>query len=230
MFADRNDWDALAARYGEDGRLRIEGALPPDTAKAMHETIANIPYALMVALQGQGRVLNPADLSALSDAQHAQLQQEIFAGAARGEGFVYEGHQIAGSPNEKLKDILARLNEPKTVERIRQLTGHEDITHADGQATRYRAGHFLTRHTDDPHDQQRRVAYVLSLTPQWHPDWGGLLQFYERNGTPRDAWSPGFNILSLFDVHHVHAVTYVAPFAPAPRLSVTGWFRAGDPA
>jgi len=34
-------------------------------------------------------------------------------------------------------------------------------------------------------------------------------------------------VLSLFDVRHVHSVTYVAPFAGAPRLSITGWFRAG---
>ena len=54
-----------------------------------------------------------------------------------------------------------------------------------------------------------------------------LLQFFEDNGTPRDAWVPGWNVLSLFDVRHVHSVTYVAPFAGAPRLSITGWFRAG---
>ena len=71
------------------------------------------------------------------------------------------------------------------------------------------------------------MAYVLSLTERWHPDWGGLLQFFEDNGTPRDAWVPGWNVLSLFDVRHVHSVTYVAPFAGAPRLSITGWFRAG---
>lgn len=123
--------------------------------------------------------------------------------------------------------MLAAVNAPETLAQVRALTGFQDITPADGQATRYRGGHFLTRHRDDIPGQDRRVAYVLSLTERWHPDWGGLLQFFEDNGTPRDAWVPGWNVLSLFDVRHVHSVTYVAPFAGAPGLSVTGWFRAG---
>jgi SM-20-related protein len=146
---------------------------------------------------------------------------------AREVGFLYEGHQLRGSHDPALRAILAAVNAPETLERVRTLTGFGDITHADGQATRYRGGHFLTRHRDDLSGQARRVAYVLSLTARWHPDWGGLLQFFEDDGTPRDAWVPGWNVLSLFDVRHVHSVTYVAPFAGGPRLSVTGWFRAG---
>jgi Rps23 Pro-64 3,4-dihydroxylase Tpa1-like proline 4-hydroxylase len=53
-----------------------------------------------------------------------------------------------------------------------------------------------------------------------------LLQFFEDDGTPRDAWAPQFNSMSLFDVRHVHSVTFIAPFALEPRLSLTGWFRA----
>jgi Rps23 Pro-64 3,4-dihydroxylase Tpa1-like proline 4-hydroxylase len=66
---------------------------------------------------------------------------------------------------------------------------------------------------------------VFSATWGWHPDWGGLLQFYQEDGTPEDAWSPGFNTLSLFDTSYIHSVTYVTPFAQAPRLSLSGWFR-----
>jgi Rps23 Pro-64 3,4-dihydroxylase Tpa1-like proline 4-hydroxylase len=53
-----------------------------------------------------------------------------------------------------------------------------------------------------------------------------LLQFYQDDGTPRDALTPSFNAMTLFDVKHVHAVTYVAPFASKPRLAISGWFRA----
>ena len=70
------------------------------------------------------------------------------------------------------------------------------------------------------------MANVITLRSGWHPDWGGWIKLYEDDGTPRDAWSPGLNVLSLFDVRHVHSVTYVAPYAKAPRLSVTGWFLA----
>jgi Rps23 Pro-64 3,4-dihydroxylase Tpa1-like proline 4-hydroxylase len=65
----------------------------------------------------------------------------------------------------------------------------------------------------------------MNFSPQWHPDWGGMLQFFQDDGTPRDAWAPQFNSLVLFDVAHVHSVTFVAPFAKTPRFAVTGWFR-----
>ena len=109
---------------------------------------------------------------------------------------------------------------------VKQVSGRNDVVSADAQYTRYSAGQYLTRHRDVVDRPPRRLAYVLGFTRNWHPDWGGLLQFYEDNGTPRDAWAPAFNRLVLFDVRHVHAVTYVAPFAGAARLSLTGWYYA----
>ncbi|MEM9234813.1 MAG: 2OG-Fe(II) oxygenase family protein, partial [Pseudomonadota bacterium] len=217
-------------RYAEDHRLRLVDALTAEDAQGVHQLVSTIPYALMVSVGGQGQSIEPSALNQMNDTARTRLQQQIYADASRGVGFAYEGHQLGSSTNPALTGLLEKLNGAETLDRVRHLTGVSDITHADGQATRYRGGHFLTRHLDDPQGEQRRIAYVLSMTANWHPDWGGLLQFYERDGTPRDAWSPGFNTLSLFHTHHVHAVTFVAPFAAAPRLSVTGWFRAGEPA
>lgn len=227
MFAPREDWAVGAARFAEEGRLRLRDALPEAQAQAWHGVLAQAGYALMLTRGGQGTVLTPDALAQLTPAAREGLQRELHEAASQGVGFLYEGHQLRGSHDPALRAILAAVNAPETLERVRTLTGFGDITHADGQATRYRGGHFLTRHRDDLSGQARRVAYVLSLTARWHPDWGGLLQFFEDDGTPRDAWVPGWNVLSLFDVRHVHSVTYVAPFAGGPRLSVTGWFRAG---
>ena len=109
---------------------------------------------------------------------------------------------------------------------ISTVSGRNDLKSADAHFTRFTPGQFLTRHRDENTNEQRRLAYVLSLSKNWHPDWGGLLQFFEDDGTPRNAWVPQFNTLSLFDIRHVHSVTFIAPFALEPRLSVTGWFRA----
>ncbi|WP_338456665.1 2OG-Fe(II) oxygenase family protein [uncultured Alteromonas sp.] len=38
--------------------------------------------------------------------------------------------------------------------------------------------------------------------------------------------TPEFNTLSLFDVKHIHSVTYVTPFAKQPRYALTGWIKA----
>ena len=87
-------------------------------------------------------------------------------------------------------------------------------------------GQFLTRHKDDITAEGRRIAYVMGFSKDWHPDWAGLLNFYEDDGSGRDFWIPAFNSLSLFDVRHVHSVSYVTPFAKQQRLSLTGWFCA----
>ena len=41
-----------------------------------------------------------------------------------------------------------------------------------------------------------------------------------------EAFTPAFNSLNVFKVPAQHAVSIVAPFAGAPRLSITGWIRS----
>ena len=125
-----------------------------------------------------------------------------------------------------LHQMFDFVNSDEMLSFISTITGQTDLTGADAQFTRYTSGQFLTRHKDDITREGRRIAYVMGFSEDWHPDWGGLLQFFENNGTPRDAWIPAFNSLSLFDVRHVHSVTYVTPFTRRPRLSLTGWFNA----
>jgi Rps23 Pro-64 3,4-dihydroxylase Tpa1-like proline 4-hydroxylase len=110
---------------------------------------------------------------------------------------------------------------------FRALTGSSEIDFADVQATRYRAGHFLTEHHDKREGSRRIAAYVLGLTETWRPEWGGLLLFH-KNGDVSRGLIPRMNSLSLFAVPQDHSVSLVAPFCPQPRLSITGWFRPGE--
>ena len=43
-----------------------------------------------------------------------------------------------------------------------------------------------------------------------------------------EAYRPSWNALNIFRVPAAHAVSSVAPFAGAPRLSITGWIRHID--
>jgi len=96
----------------------------------------------------------------------------------------------------------------------------------DGQATQYLPGHFLTSHDDAVAGKNRVAAYVLSLTPGWRIEWGGLLQFHDGDGDVGLALAPRFNAMHLLRVPQVHSVSFVAPYAGTPRVSVTGWLRA----
>lgn len=123
--------------------------------------------------------------------------------------------------------LLEAMNTAPALEMWRELTGDPDVGLVDGQATRYLPGHFLTRHDDDVEGKNRVAAYVLNLSPEWASEWGGLLQFHDAAGEVTGAMVPGFNVLNLFRVPQSHSVSIVAPFAPAPRYSITGWIRRG---
>src|SRR5205823_9807981 len=70
----------------------------------------------------------------------------------------------------------------------------------------------------------RSTAYVLNMTPEWKPDWGGALQFYDRDDHIEEGYLPTFNALNLFRVPKRHSVTQVASFGGL-RYSISGWFE-----
>ena len=217
----------LKNEFSENGIVRVFNFLEQqslDTLKVSIETKINFDNAFY--LNGQNQEVSDADIRALPATTQKQLYQDIHRLAASGAGFLYGRHKIEQGSIEQLSDFLAQLNSESTLKIIKEITSITDLTHADGQATRYRRGDFLTRHIDNIPGETRRIAYVLGFTEGWHPDWGGLLQFFEKDGTPTRSWSPAFNSLTLFNVDKVHSVTSVAQFAAKNRYSVTGWFRA----
>lgn len=217
-----------AKNYQDDRRHRIDNIFDISLAQALlGEISTQVEFQSSYVSHGEYKNITPKEVQAMSPQARQDLFKLILQQAAQGIGFLYDRMKV----NDLIKQPLLRqlfnfLNSEETLAKIREITGHSDLVSANAQVTRYTGTQFLTRHNDINEQEQRRVAYVMSFTETWHPDWGGLLQFYEDNGTVRDAWSPKFNSLSLFDVNHVHAVTYVTPFALKPRLSVTGWFCA----
>lgn len=65
---------------------------------------------------------------------------------------------------------------------------------------------------------------MLNFSRGWCAEWGGTLQFLDGEGDVVETFVPHFNSMSLFVVPTPHIVGYVAPYATAPRLSITGWF------
>ena len=110
----------------------------------------------------------------------------------------------------------------------RSVTGFGDIGFVDAQATRFSPGHFLSAHDDSAEGKNRCAAYVFNFTEEWVPDWGGYLQLLDDDGHVRCGLRPRFNVLNIIAVPQLHNVGFVAPFAGAVRLSVTGWLRYGD--
>jgi len=220
------DLDKIAQDYSVDSRVRINNFLPEDLARQLSQCLAKLTsYRHAFVIGADYGEATDEDLRTLPEGQRNQLLNDIMTQAANGVGFWYERHQVTIDDEGLLGDLFSWLNSEVLLRKISKITGVEHYKSAIAQATRYKRGDFLTRHKDVVSEEKRKVAFVINLPPRWHPDWGGLLQFYELNGTPRDAWNPDFNSLSLFDVSHVHSVTSISPFAPEARLAVSGWFQ-----
>lgn len=223
-FADQANQTSFAV----DHRLRLADALAPDQAERVARALeASTDFDWVMTENGVPRTMSNDAIQQLGAQGQQALQNGLYGQAQRGVGFLYKGRHLDKSDDAVLGGFLGQLNDEKSLAAFRSLTGDDRIASAEAQATRYEPGHFLTRHLDDPVNEKRLYAYIFSFCRNWHPDWGGLLQFFEKDGTPRDAWAPGFNTLSLFSVRHIHSVTYIAPYAGQARLSITGWLHGG---
>lgn len=219
--------DAIKSHYQEDNRTIISDILVNDSAQALANALNASPaFDYAYVKDGKPTLLTPDDAAAMSREDQHKMRTEIVRQGSQGAGYLFGRHVIDLQSETIFKQAKDWLNSEETLALVKEISGKTDISFASAQATKYMPGHFLTRHQDTHEKEKRRLTFMLNLTPNWHPDWGGLLQFYQQDGTPRDAWAPTFNTLCLFDVDHIQSVTYVAPLAAAPRLSISGWFRA----
>ena len=161
------------------------------------------------------------------------MQEKILDTASDAYQYAYYAYPVLDAYLQKwgevplLERCLEFLNSEPMLDLVRAVTDEPTIIKADAQATAYAPGQFLRQHVDQSREGETwLVAYVLNLTHEWDPDWGGYLQLYDEQGDVRRALKPRFNVMNLLKVPQPHSVTMVAPFAAARRYAITGWFRS----
>ena len=235
-LAPEHDPVSLAEHYRQRKRIQIREFLTADAARQAHRMLAEqTPWGLCFNQGERVAALREKDVAGLSRDQQAEIGRMIASGARDGYQFVYRYFPLftdyfdSAQPGMPLFGLFEFINSAPMLDFVRRLTGHQDIVWADAQATRFIGGDFLMRHTDEVSATRRRAAYVLNFTPDWRPDWGGYLQFFDDKFDVEEGYRPLFNAINIFSVPQDHSVGAVSNFAPMPRLSVTGWFRADRP-
>jgi SM-20-related protein len=231
-FADSLDVKAIARVYASAGRVHIRPILSEESAQRIYACLqSEVPWQLSLNEGERPIGRDGASFDSLDAADRARVFEAVYANAARRFQYIYNNLSLSDLHERgEMRDLYAMrvlefLNSPEFLDFARKVTGVSSIALADAQATCYRAGHFLTRHDDQAHGKKRIAAYVLNFTPRWVADWGGILQFIDADGHIAEGYTPVFNALNLFRVPQPHSVSLVAPFAQAPRLSITGWLR-----
>lgn len=233
---------SMQSAFKRLGRLHIPGILAERSAHDLYRVLAAETHWVCATTVKGTNVDIPIDMfEALSDQQKRDFMNEAYAEACvtllRGDNLHYmfdtlridtpliKGEAVAPA----YVSVHEFLNSASFLNFIRDLTGDDRATFVDSRATRFRKGHYLTAHDDLEPGKSRLYAYVLNLTPDWRPDWGGMLQFIDADGHLAEAYAPRMNALNIFAVPQNHSVGMVTPMAGADRYSITGWIRSEKP-
>jgi hypothetical protein len=159
----------------------------------------------------------------------AEAEEAALAGArqalARGE-FSYAFQRCEyhgdGCPMCCAMDFL-RSEEVRAL--LSAVTGQELSGVVSIFASRYASGDFLTTHLDTG---RGKLAFVLNLTQDWLPPFGGALQLIDCDWrTVVRTLSPKHNSLCIFQVEGEgvpHQVTQVPQGVHKQRLALSGWW------
>jgi len=226
------DRRVIAEIFRTQGRVHIPEVLTAASAAAILECMQQqTPWQLSFNVGRRHVDIAHDQLMLLPPDKRDLMTRAMLEQSRQGFQYVFENYPLydlyqAGERAHPLMAMQELLDSAPFLQFAREVTGFADISFADSQATRYQPGHFLTEHDDDVAGKQRLAAYVFGFTPRWRADWGGILQFIDRDGHIAEGYAPKFNVLNLFRVPQKHNVSYVAPSATQPRYSVTGWLRA----
>jgi Rps23 Pro-64 3,4-dihydroxylase Tpa1-like proline 4-hydroxylase len=234
-LAPHHDVEAYAAAYAATGRVHIPNLLRESDARRLHDVLARrIPWDRVVIYNGNHQ-FPLSQWEAMSSAQRRAMEESFVKATGQPRGFQARFLSMHlsrnGEPFEggipELTALTRFINGEAFLSLARTVTGDDQVRLADAQASCYRAGDFLHRHCDDidPEHAARVAAYVINLTPDWLPEWGGLLNFLRPDGHIDAAFTPKWNAINFLKVPQMHFVNVVASFATRPRLSVSGWVR-----
>lgn len=221
--------DALALEFASTGRVQLPDFLTNDGSERLYRQLRSRDDWRQVLNSGDKVFeLDRASRAAMSDQDAAKLDAAVHAGARSGFQYRYESIRIDDrqrDPADLLDAFATFLSGGAGRDLLRKITGAPSVAFADAQATAFAPGDFLTGHDDDVGGKDRIAAYVLSLSPGWRVEWGGLLLFHGPEGSV-SGFSPRFGTLNLFKVPQLHSVSMVTQAAALRRYSVTGWLRS----
>ena len=223
-------WTALKDRYARHGRILVKEFLCVSAAQALSAIAKSpLPWILHYRNDGESRRLLETDLLARGASERDAIFARVLEIGRHDFQFSYFGCSLAPRdiehlhPEHPVRSLAAKLITHDFVSLLAECVGDTSIRGLTASLTRYDPGQFLLPHDDTDTTDDRRAAFVLNLSEDWWPDWGGLLQFLDEDRNVVETFSPHNGALALFKVPQLHAVSFVTPFALRSRYSITGW-------
>jgi Rps23 Pro-64 3,4-dihydroxylase Tpa1-like proline 4-hydroxylase len=216
--------------FKKHGRVLVERFLTPTSAQALAQAMRGFPYhQTMNRPDDTAAKIDETDIAARGQEFRDNLLKAVYARGTASFQYFYSQFEFDKHTTDATelgavsKAAFEFLNGEMFLKAVGKIVAMPDLKSVHAQATCYAPGHFLTAHDDDVRNSGRRAAFVLYLNDAWRADWGGLLQFIDRDGHVAEAYTPLFNALALFRVPSQHSVSMVTPLAPVGRYAISGW-------
>lgn len=229
---DDLDIPALARKFAKNKRVQIKNVLDEASATRVYRCLTEETEWVVGYKDGEkSLIITEQEIFSKSPGERQAFMHKLNRQAAHEFQFLYYCLPL---DNEDLKKFYADhflfrvydfIRSEVMLKFIREVSGIKEIIGANAQATWYKTNNFLTKHNDYEPVTSRRVAYVMNFSKDWNTDWGGYLQFYDKDGNIEEGFMPRYNTLNLFQTPMDHSVSYVPPFCDGKRLGITGWFR-----
>jgi SM-20-related protein len=225
------DVDAIRAELERAGIVQIKSYLERAQADELFDCLdRQVRWDLAYSRDGRGELIKWDRLAKMTPAQIRQAVASAFDFSRSRFQFAYNTFRVIDSfvakeyPDHPLYRLADGLHKPEHLAFARRLTGCATVQRMDVIAARYLSGHFLTLHDDVVEAEGREIAYVMNLSREWRPEWGGLLHIVDAGQREVvKTFTPEFNSMVLFRPPRWHFVSQVASYAAQPRYTLTGW-------
>jgi SM-20-related protein len=226
------DPETAKAQFAFHRRVQIPAFLSPSTAERIHQCLmTETPWGFAYMDGTEPRIMHRRELESMTRARSDRVAKTITTQAGLGQfSFGYfcypmqEAAAMGWNADLLLHTVLAFLNSETMLETVRTICGTATLTPDGTQAVLYSHQHFLMQ-ADGADTASGRIAFMLNFTKDWQEDWGGYLQFYNKDGDILQGFKPAFNSLTLFALPQRHGISYVPPFATIGRLAITGFYQ-----
>jgi Rps23 Pro-64 3,4-dihydroxylase Tpa1-like proline 4-hydroxylase len=161
---------------------------------------------------------------------HINIEKDFAEKVFNEGGYSYHFYRSIGDhyASCQCEECLFRewLKSDEIITFLKKVSGFEITTFNTMFASKYTSGCFLGPHHDD---SLGKIGFVLQLTKNWKPQWGGILHFLN-DDLDKITYSevPTFNTLTLFHIPEGsgkwHYVSHVSPGIKSNRIAYSGWY------
>ena len=217
--------DELTLNFEKNKKLKINNFLNIQIAEAIYKQV----YLEKNWLLASGINKNKYEkVDNISNQKANMLQIKNVISSFGNDQFSYIFYRSMNASTMSYLEFVIRqtLSSPEFIEILNKITNLGLTKLTTLFLSKYKTGNFLSPHSDNGNG---RLAFVLNLTKNWKPQYGGVLHFMDENRIEIiESFVPGFNNFIIFYVPDgkgiPHFVSHVSPNVKFSRFAITGWF------